>query len=169
MLGLKVRFVCVWNFLIFFLSEYSSVWREIYCVLSQNQSIFLCEISTTNYFRRIFQKFWENQGYILYKKLWNFALLSVILFWVHIRWKNMKKFLQILSYVFCTLLRRHMHKEITKRRYWEENLRRFVFRKSVLFTLGLRLTMHYSMVLLVWIFYQTFVILCLEFWLRFEP
>jgi len=53
--------------------------------------------------------------------------------------------------------------------YREENPSRFVFKKLVLFTLGLGLTTPYSPGLLVWNFYQTFVIVCIDFWLRFEP
>jgi len=48
--GLKGRFVCVWNCLTFFLGEYSSVWREIYGVLSQIQSRFLHGISAKKLF-----------------------------------------------------------------------------------------------------------------------
>ena len=43
----------------------------------------------------------------------------------------LKKFTQILSYVFCTQLRRHVHKRITKRRYREEKSGRFVFKKQL--------------------------------------
>ena len=55
-----------------------------------------------------------------------------------------------------------------KRRYREENPGHFVFGKPVLFTLGLDLTTPYSLGLLVWKFNQTFIIVCIEFWLRFE-
>jgi len=51
---------------------------------------------------------------ILYRNLWNFALLSEILFWIRI---GLKKFTQVLSYVVFTQVRRHVHKKITKRRY----------------------------------------------------
>ena len=81
----------------------------------------------------------------------------------------MKKFWQVLSYVFCTHGRRHIHKRITKRRYGEEKPGRFVFGKPVLFTLGLGLTAPYSLGILVWNFYQTLVTVSIEFWLRFEP
>jgi len=81
----------------------------------------------------------------------------------------LKKFAQVLSYVVCTQVRRHGHKQITERRYGEEKPRRFVFGKSVLFTLGLGLTAPYPLGILVWNFYQTFVIVSTEFWLRFEP
>ena len=103
---------------------------------------------------------------ILYLKLWNSALHFAIFFLVHI---VLKKFTQVLSYVFCTEVRRQVHKRITKRRYGEEKPGRFVFEKSVLFTLGLGLTTPYSLGILVWNFYQTFVIFSIEFWLRFEP
>jgi len=103
---------------------------------------------------------------ILYQNLWHFALLSAILFWVCIA---LKKFAQVLSYVICTQVRRHVHKQITKRRYEEENPRHFVFRKPVLFTPGLGLTTPYSLGILVWNFYQTFVTVSVEFFLRFEP
>ena len=80
----------------------------------------------------------------------------------------LEKFTQVLPYVVCTQVRRQVHKRITKRRYGEENPRRFVFGKPVLFTLGLRLTTPYSLGVLVWNFYQTFVTVSIEFWLRFE-
>ena len=65
--GLEGRFVGVWNCLIFFPCEYSSVWPEICRVLSQIQSRFLRGISGKNYFGRIFKNFYENQGYPLPK------------------------------------------------------------------------------------------------------
>jgi len=80
----------------------------------------------------------------------------------------LKTFTQVLSYVACTQVRRHAHKRITKRRYEEEKITRLVFRKPVLFTLGLGFTTPYSLGGLVWIFYLTFVIDSIEFWLRFE-
>nr|AGV40500.1 hypothetical protein [Phaseolus vulgaris] len=51
-----------------------------------------------------------------------------------------EKFKQVFSYVFCTQVRRLVHKQITKRRYKEEKSGRFVFEKPALFTLGLGLT-----------------------------
>ena len=80
-----------------------------------------------------------------------------------------KKFRQVLSYVVCTKVRRHVHKRITKIRYARKKPRRFVFEKPVLFTLGLGLTAPYSLGILVWKFYQTFVIVSIEFRPRFEP
>ena len=81
----------------------------------------------------------------------------------------LKKFTQGLSYVVCTQVKTHVHKRITKRRYREEKAAHFVFGKPVLFILGLGLTTPYSMGDLVWSFNQTFVIVSIEFWLRFEP
>jgi len=51
----------------------------------------------------------------------------------------------------------------------EENSGRFVFGKPYLFTLGLELTTPFSLGILVWMFYQTFAIVSIEFWLRSEP
>jgi len=64
---------------------------------------------------------------ILYQNLWNLSLLSAILFKVRFA---LKKFTQGLSYVVCTKVRRHDHKQITNRRYREEKLGRFFFRKT---------------------------------------
>jgi len=102
---------------------------------------------------------------ILYQNLWNFALVSEILFWARIA---LKKFTQVISYVVSTQVRRHVHKQITKRRYGGEKHERFVFGKPVLFTLGLGLTTPNSLDILVWNFYQTFVTVSTECWLRFE-
>jgi len=51
----------------------------------------------------------------------------------------------------------------------EEKPGRFVFGKPLLFTLGLGLTAPYSLGIFVWNFYQTLVIVPIEFWLRFQP
>jgi len=103
---------------------------------------------------------------ILYQNSWDFTLLSEIVFWVRIA---LKKFTRVLSYVVCTQVRRHVHKQITKRRYGGEKPGRFVFGKPVLFALGLGLTTPYSLGILFWNFYQTFVTVSTDFWLRFEP
>ena len=103
--------------------------------------------------------------YILYRHLWNSGLISAISFCVRIA---LKKFTQVLSYVVCTQVRRHAHKQITKTRYGEEKSGRFVLWRRVLFTLGLGLTTPYSLRILVWNFYQTFVTVSIAFWLRFE-
>ena len=100
----------MWNCLIFFLGQYSPVWPKIFRVLSQIQSRYLRGISRKNHFGRIFQKFCANQGYPLPKLVkfrctfFNFILGPIAL----------KKFTQLLSYVVCTQLRRHVHKHIKK-------------------------------------------------------
>jgi len=50
----------------------------------------------------------------------------------------------------------------------ERKSRTFVFGKPVLLTPGPGLTTPYSLGVLVWNFYQTFVTVSIEFWLRFE-
>ena len=156
---------CLWNCLIFFLGEYSSVWSEICRVLSQIQSRILRGISRTNYSGRIFQKFcWkprlsstetcEISPYFL-----QFYSGSVV------RWKNSQKHFHI---VVCTQLRRDIHKQITKRRCGEEKPGRSIFGKPVLFTLGPGHTTPYSLGILVWNFSQTLVIVSTEFWLRVD-
>ena len=116
--------------------------------------------------------FWENfleillkTKAILYRNLWNFAILSAIYSRFVLRWKI---FAQVLSYVACSQVRRHTHKHITKWGYVEEKPGRFVFRKQVLFTLGLGLTTPYSLGISVSNFYQTFATVCIESWPRLE-
>ena len=122
-------------------------------------------MSGKNHFGRIFQKFCANQGYPL-AKLVKFRPTFCNFFPGPY---CLKKFTQVLSYVVCTQVRRHVHKEITEGRYGEEKPGRFVFRKQVLSTLGLGPTAPYSLGILVWNFYQTFVTVSIEFWLRCEP
>jgi len=83
--------------------------------------------------------------------------------------KLQKKSHKYIHVLFAPLLSRHVHKKFTKTRYREEKPWHFIFGKPIFFSLGLSLTTPYSLGLLVWKFYQTFVILCIEFWLRFEP
>jgi len=91
----KRLFVCVWNCLIFFLGEYSSVWRKNCRVLSQIQSRFFCGISGKTISREFLWNFIEKKGYPL-PQLFNFALLSVILFWVRIALKNSHMYFHML-------------------------------------------------------------------------
>jgi len=85
-------------------------------------------------FRENFSEILLKTKAILYRNLWNFALLSAILFWVRIA---LKKVTEGLSYVVCTKLRRHVHKQIKKRRGGEEKPGRSVFGKPV-FSLSVR-------------------------------
>jgi len=113
-----------------------------------------------------FRNFRGNQGLSSTKTCEISPYFLQFLFCVRIA---LKKFTQVLSYVVCKQVRRHVHKRIPKRRYGEENPGRFVFGKSVFFTLGLGLTTPYSLGVLVLKFYQTFVSVSIEFWIRFEP
>jgi len=116
--------------------------------------------------------FWDNFSEILWKTkaiLKKICEISPYFLQFYYVLKNcVKKFTQVLSCAVCTLRRRQVHKKITKRRYREEKPGHFVFEKPVLFILCLGLTTPYSLGLLIWKFYQTFFILCIEFWLRFE-
>jgi len=145
--------------------EYSSVWPEICRVLSQIKWRFLGGISLNYYSGRIFQKFFKTKA-ILYRNLWNSGLIDAILFWVRFAPKKIHT-----STFVCSLHpgKEHVDKRITKRRCGEERPGRFVFGKTVLFTLGLGITTAYSLNILVWNFYQTSVTVSIEFWLRFEP
>ena len=66
-------------------------------------------------------------------------------------------------------VRRHVHKKITKTTYRLEKPGCFVFGKPVFSSLNLGLTTPYSLGILVWNFYQTLVIVSIEFWVRSEP
>ena len=124
---LKGRFVCVWNCLIFFLGEYSSVWREICRVLSQIQSRFLRGISGKNNFGTIFLKFCEKPR-LSSSKICEISSYFLQFYYV---FKNcVEKFTQVLSCAVCTLQRRHVRKQITKKRYRKEKPRLFFFRKT---------------------------------------
>ena len=179
--GLKGRFVCVWNCLIFFVGEYSSVWPKYCRVLYRIQWRFLCLtwnlsrfvpnlvlILTCNFRKKLV---WENFSEIfaqtiaiLYQNLWNFALLYEIFI---LRPYCVEK-IHTSTFICCLhQVRRYVHKRITKSIYGEEKLGRFIFWKPVLFTVGLGLTMPYSLGVLVWNFYRTFVTVSTKFWLRF--
>jgi len=98
----------------------------------------------------------RKEGSFVCETVWFFSCVNTYLF-------------DLKPVAFCPQVRRHVHKQITERRYGEEKPGRFVFGKPILFTLGLGLTAPYSLGILVWNFYQTFVILSIEFWLIFEP
>jgi len=122
---MKGSFVCVWNCLIFFVGEYSSVWTEICRVLSQIQWRFLRGISGKKYFGQFFRNFVQTKV-ILYRNLWNFTLVSEILFWDRIA---LKKFTQVLSYVLCTLVRTHVNK-ISQKEYTGEKTQDILFSEN---------------------------------------
>jgi len=124
----------------------------------------LVEILTWNFRKNTisgeFLEIFVQTNAILYQNLWNFALLSAIFI---LRRIALKKFTQVLSYVVCTQVRRHVRKWITKRRYGEEKPERFDFGKPVLFTLGLGLNAPYSMGVLEWNFLKRSSLCLLSF------
>jgi len=147
--------------------EYSSVWPEICRVLSQIQWRFLRGVSGKNYFGRIFQKFSRKPR--LSSSTKTCELSPYFLRFLFCGCIALEKFTQVLSYVVCTQVRTQVHKRIRKRTYGEEKPGRFVSRKPVLFTLGLRLTTRNYLSVVVWNFYLMFVTVSIEFWLRLEP
>ncbi len=101
-----------------------------------------------------------------------FSLVSAVLILAHIALKNSKK--NYISTFICCLcpFKEVRSKTKHKRRYKEEKSWRFVFEETsflVFFALVLGLFMPYSLGVLIWYFYQTFVIMYNEFWLRFKP
>jgi len=161
--GLKGRFVCVWNCLTLFLGEYSSVWREICGVLSQIKSRFLRGISGKNYSGTHFVK---NQGYSLEKFVTFRPTFCNFILCRKIALKNSHNYFHVM-FAPC-----EGGMSINKSQKGDTGMKS----QDILFsenrfcsTLGLGLTTPYSLGLLVWKFYQTFVIVCIEFWLRFEP
>jgi len=126
------------------------------------------EIITWNFRKKtISAEFFENfvQTKALYQNLWNFALLSA----VFILGSYCAEKFHTSTSICCS----HPSKEAGAWKYHkteieEKNPTRFVFGKTVLFTLGLGLTTPYSFGVSVWNFYQTFATVSIEFWLRFE-
>jgi len=64
---------------------------------------------------------------MLYQNLWNFAILSAIIFWVRI---VQKKFTQVLSYVGWTQVRRHVHKKNHKKKMRGRIAKTFCLQKT---------------------------------------
>ena len=119
----------MWNYLIFFVGEYSSVWPEICRVLSRIQCRLLRGILGKKIFREKFSKFFSQTKAILQTCEISPYFLQ---FFFCVR-TALKKFTQVLSYVSCTHVRSDVHKRITKRRYGKEKPGRFVFRITSFF------------------------------------
>jgi len=99
-----------------------------------------------NYYGTMFLKFFEKPRLSSSKIC---KISSYFLQFYSLLKNCVEKFTQVLSCAVCTLRRRHVHKQITKRRSREEKPGHFVFRKPILFTLGLGLATPYSLGLLV--------------------
>ena len=130
MLGLKVRFVCVWNCLICFHG-----W--ILIRLTWNLSRFVpnsVEILTWNFRKKLFQ---ENFSEILCKPWVSFTKTCEILpyflqfcFVSVLRWNNSHKYFHML---FWNQVRRHVHKKNHKKKIRRRKVGSFCFRKSSFF------------------------------------
>jgi len=102
----------------------------------------------------------------------NFALVSEILLWVNITLKSSQKHLHKYFHMLFVSSQGSKSKKQQRKRYKEEKSGCSVFKKAsfwVLFALSPRLIMPYSLSVYIWNFYQTFLIVCIEMWLRFEP
>jgi len=131
------------------------------------------KIPTWNFNKKLFWNFFSE---ILCKpKLSSFKICEILLYILQyysgsvLRWKIPKQFTQVLSYVVCTQLRRHAHKQITKGDIGKKS-EDVLFSENLFCSLSVWDLLHLiSLGHLVWNFYQTFNIVCFEFWLRFEP
>ena len=139
---LKGRFVCVWNYLIFFVGEYPSVWPEIFPNFSGNSYIEFEEETLLGEFFRNFVR----TKVILYKNFWNSALFSAILFSVCIA---LKFFLHKYFHMLFAPRQGDMSIKKSQKNDRGRKARTFCFRKTILCTLGLGLTTPYSLGILV--------------------
>jgi len=153
------RKVCiyVWNCLIFFLIEYSSISPEICHVVSKILLILLHGIPTKFLsFGKKFQKFWALRGYPLSRFLKfdpSFSNFFQSSYYVEKFWK---KFTHVLSYIFFLSSKDAHQKTKHKKCYDEEKLGRFDFGKTnfpIVFLLDLGLIMPYPLDVLIWNFY----------------
>ena len=163
--GLKGSFVRVWNCLIFsWVNTHPFDLKFVAFFLDLSGDSY-DESQEKNYFGRSYLKFLRKP------RLSSIETCEISPYFLQFLFYSrtaLKKFTQILPYDVCTHVRRHVQNRMTKRRYGEEKPECFVFWKPVLFTLGLGLTTPYSLGVLVWNFYRTFVTVCIEIWLRFE-
>jgi len=101
------------------------------------------QILTWNFRKKLFRDKFCEKSRLSSRIIWEISPYFIQFYFVL---KNcVQKFTQVLSCVVYTLRRRHVHKQITKRRYREEKPGHFVFGKPVLFNLGLGLTTPYSL------------------------
>jgi len=117
---------------------------------------------------KFFRKLAQTKA-ILFQNLWNCALLPTTLFWVHIALKKSKKFTQVLSHFVWMQLRRKVHKQVTKGNIGKKSQDVFLSENEFCSLSVWDLLCIISLGLLVSNFYETFVIVCTQFWLRSEP
>ena len=152
----------------FFLGEYSSIWPNLSRFLPNLVKILMWNFSKKLFWKK-FLKFCEKPR-VSSTKIYVISPYSLQFYSGFIlRWKILKKFTQVLSYVLFTQLGRHVHKQIKKQGIGKKIQDAFFFEKPVLFTLGLGLITPYSLGLFVWDIYHTFFIVCANFWLSFDP
>ena len=119
-------FVCVWNCSIFSWANTHPFDQKFVAFCPKFSGDSYVEFQEKTIPGECFRNFVQTKV-IPYRNLWNFALLSEILFWVRIA---LKKFTQILSYVVWTQARRHVHKKNHKTKIRERKARTFCFRKT---------------------------------------
>ena len=165
----KVHF-CV-KLLDHFPTEYLSFWAEICRISSQTLLRFFHKISTRNCFWKILLKYFGVQGppLSIYAKFCpsfsNFILSS---YYADKFRNHLDKYFHMSLYPVKEAHPKRKH----RKRYKEEKHWRSIFEKTrfpVLFALRLRIITPYALGVLIWSFYQTFIIVCIELWLRFEP
>ena len=151
-----------------FLTEYSSDWAEICRVLSQ---ILLGIFQQEIHFAKCSWNFLHSKA-LLFPDLQNSSVVSSFLFWVHIALISSEN-----TYTSTFICRLYPVKDACskwkhRKRYKAEKPERSIFEKTsfpVLFAIGLRVITPYSLGVLIWNFYHTFLIVCIELWLRFQP
>ena len=83
---------------------------------------------------------------------------------------HLKKFTQVLSYVVCTKVRRHVHKQITKKEDTERKSQNVLFSENQCCLLSVwDLLRQTPWVFWYEIFTRHFLTVSIEFWMRFEP
>ena len=104
--------------------------------LNWNLSCFitnLVQVPKWNFKKKLF---WENFSEILCKpRLSSTETCEILPFFLQFFFRvriALKKFTQVLSYVVCTQVRRHVHKKITKKRYGVEKPGRLFFSENQL-------------------------------------
>ena len=152
-----------------FLTEYSSDWTETCRVSFQILLGVFHKISTRISFWKMFLKLLSLQGSSLSRFTTFFRSFCIFILSSYCAekfWHLHKYFhMSFVSWQGGTFKMKTQKKDIRG-----EKPERSVFEKTsfpVLFVIGLIVITPYSLGVLIWIFYQTFLIVCIELWLRF--